>query len=291
MSIPNFFIVGAAKSGTTALWSALRKHPDIFLAGTDITNKEPSYFIDFGEKNSLRTEAYLELFSAHKDEHVIGEASTAYLSSPGCAQKIYDFNPDSRILICLRNPVDRAYSLYNWMIQEGYDWHTSFPSALSAEEDRKNRKIPNKLERAYHNNYLYYSSGLYFSQVSDYITRFGSKVKVILFEDLIASPNKILLECLDFLDVDQIQLDLPMENNSIKVFSPPIQFILRHLDLLRIHFFSTTQHDLFVKLGQLSSKPKKLDPTLRKVLAAHYAEDISKLERLLDTDLSIWKIH
>lgn len=291
MTIPNFFIVGAAKSGTTALWSALRNHPDIFLAGTDITNKEPSFFIDFGEKHNMSLESYLGLFAMQSNERIIGEASAAYLSSSGCAQKIYDFNPDSKILICLRNPVDRAYSLYNWMIQEGYDWHRSFSSALAAEENRKSRLIPNKIERAYHKNYLYYSSGLYYSQVSEYINRFGHNVKVILFENLIASPDKVLSECLTFLGVDKIQLNLPMENTSIKVFSPPLQFIMRHLDLLRTYFLPATNHDFFVKLGQLSAKPEKIDSAVRNVLTANYKEDISKLEKLLDIDLSTWKAH
>src|SRR5260370_23408084 len=101
---PNFFIVGAAKSGTTSLWQYLKQHPDIFMPA-DITLKEPSYYCDTYGVESYA--AYLALF--FKDattQKRIGEASTPYLTSPESARKIYNGVPDSRIIMMLRNPVN-----------------------------------------------------------------------------------------------------------------------------------------------------------------------------------------
>jgi len=69
----------------------------------------------------MTLDEYLALFKeANANHSLVGEASMAYLTGPSSAQEIHDFNPDAKIIIILRNPVDRAYSLYNWMVQEGY---------------------------------------------------------------------------------------------------------------------------------------------------------------------------
>src|SRR5690349_8105845 len=101
---PNFFIVGAAKSGTTSLWQYLKQHPDIFMP-PDIALKEPAYYCD-----TYGVEAYaaylLMFFKDAANQKRIGEASTTYLTSPESAGKIRDAVPDARIIMLLRNPVN-----------------------------------------------------------------------------------------------------------------------------------------------------------------------------------------
>jgi len=135
--LPNFFIVGAAKSGTTSLYHHLCQHLDVFMSPV----KEPHYFsrdvgvrsfkaddtksifanlrgyIDFILKSRfyiLNFEKYKRLFSNVKNEKAIGEASVSYLVSKVAAEEIYKFNPDAKIIIILRNPVKRAFS--HWLM-------------------------------------------------------------------------------------------------------------------------------------------------------------------------------
>lgn len=124
---PDFFVVGAARSGTTSLWMYLLQHPKIFMP-REIELKEPSFFCDLLDLYDV--DAYLRLFSDAKPESAIGEASTAYLTSPESADLICNANPDARIIIMIRNPIDRALSLYKWMIREGYEWITPFEKSI-----------------------------------------------------------------------------------------------------------------------------------------------------------------
>ncbi len=137
MNKPNFFIVGAAKSGTTSMWWYLKQHRQVFMPNDEL-NKEPAFFSD---KSSMSLEEYLKLFEAAEEQHkVIGEVSTAYLVDPKSARRIKEFNPEAKILILLRNPVDRAYALYNWMVQEGYEYCLSFRKALKIRKEKKPEK-------------------------------------------------------------------------------------------------------------------------------------------------------
>ena len=114
---PNFFIVGAARCGTTSLWEYLRQHPDIYMPPV-IEQKEPAFFCDlYGVEH---WDFYLTLFEAGRGKKRIGEASTPYLSSPESAGQIHSVLPLAKIIITLRNPVVRAYSLYKWMHANGY---------------------------------------------------------------------------------------------------------------------------------------------------------------------------
>ena len=124
---PNFFLVGAPRCGTTSMYAYLRSHPQIFMPETA---KEPHYFAPeeslwYGKRiDDLET--YLALFTGARDAVRIGEASTHYLASPSAANSIYAFNPQARILIMLRSPVDLLYSLYYHRRQTGKERHATF---------------------------------------------------------------------------------------------------------------------------------------------------------------------
>ena len=119
MREPDFFIVGAAKSGTTSLYSYVRQHPEVFLPSM----KEPRFFVDpdyfggdaLGHLTQVRDlDEYLGLFAGAPECARVGEASPVYLYSRGTAERIRGFRPDASIVAILRNPVDRAYSHY-WL--------------------------------------------------------------------------------------------------------------------------------------------------------------------------------
>ena len=109
---PDFFIVGAPKCGTTALYTYLKQHPEIFMS----PQKEPQFFANdvLGDRRHTCTWAeYLSCFAAARGAKRIGEASVAYLGSPCAPKQIKMFNPAAKIIIMLRNPVDMMHSLHN----------------------------------------------------------------------------------------------------------------------------------------------------------------------------------
>ena len=114
MNKPNLFIVGAPKCGTTFLYHYLKQHPEIYFPDF----KEPHFFgSDLIRKNGaydLSLNNYKSLFNS--DKKIIGEASTFYIFSKNAAKEIYDFNPDAKIIIMLRNLVDLAYSLHSQLL-------------------------------------------------------------------------------------------------------------------------------------------------------------------------------
>src|SRR4051794_27348077 len=131
--IPDFFLVGAARSGTTSMWQYLRQHPRLFLP-KEMAEKEPSYFCPtYGMRNPAQ---YCALFRDAREDQLVGECSTPYLTSAESAARIHEAVPNARILILLRNPADRAVSLYTWMREHGYETAESLSAALEAEERR-----------------------------------------------------------------------------------------------------------------------------------------------------------
>ena len=120
---PNFFIVGVAKAGTTSLSEWLKQHPQIYIPAL----KEPRYFasdlVDPIVRNVVRTkEDYLALFVKARNHKARGEASTSYFTHwQQVPERIKRTIPDARIIILLRDPVERAYSSYLMLVRQGYE--------------------------------------------------------------------------------------------------------------------------------------------------------------------------
>lgn len=128
---PDFFIVGAPKAGTTSIYSYLVQHPEIFMPA----RKEPYFFGQWRRNSEEDLRDYLRLFRGVPESKVAGEASTTYLYLQSAAEEIKAFRPDAKIIIMLRNPVDRAYSQYWHHVRLGWV-EASFEEELEAEEAR-----------------------------------------------------------------------------------------------------------------------------------------------------------
>lgn len=225
---PNIFIVGAARSGTTSLWQYLRQHPDIYMPEDELY-KEPGYFAAPGVHMGF--DNYMNIFPDDLDKYkFVGEASTAYLTDPTSAKRLFDFNPHAKIIILLRNPADRAYSLYNWMVQDGYEYANTFEEALSLENIRSGKQIPNWFEPQYFWNYLYFQSGLYYEQVKRYLDFFGDNTLIIQFEHFKRDTLNVCNMICSFLGLKKHAFDVHVHNPSRGVLSPKIQFLLRKLN-------------------------------------------------------------
>lgn len=287
------FIVGAAKAGTTSLWYILKQHPQIFMP-EDLLNKEPSYFSNLTGMRDERE--YLALFSqATGNEKFIGEASTAYLTDPGSAKRISEFDPDAKIIILLRNPVFRAYSLYNWMVQEGYEYSRSFEIALSREKKRQKKNIPNLLEPEYYYDYLYYSSGVYLPQVERYLYHFDSlNVFIGTFEDFIARQQAFLSKIVKFLKIDNYHfiLDSP-QNPSKRVVHPYLTFLIRYFIRIK-NFMQQNQdkekRDYLLKTCWLEKSPAPMNSNTYAKLLSKYEHDYDELEDRFSLNLQPWRL-
>ena len=190
---PNFFIVGAPKAGTTSLYAYLKETKDIYMSPV----KEPRYFqIRIPESYLPRISdkaKYLKLFRKVTDEKAIGEATPTYLQDPESAKLIHNVVPDARIIILLRDPVERAFSHYLTIKSQGIE-KNSFHNVIKQSIEIRLKGIEK------YNTYL--DHGLYAKAVKRYVNIFGTnKVKILIFEEFIKDPKKTIQDVLDFLGV------------------------------------------------------------------------------------------
>lgn len=306
MTLPNFFILGAAKCGTTSLYSYLDQHPNIYMSPV----KEPRFFALEGEKPDFRgpsdrrginrcrftdIEAYRELFRSVSDESAVGEASTLYLYSLKAPERIRRRVPDAKLLAVLRNPVERAYSAHLWMLRDSREPLHNFARALREEEAR----IADNWGPEYH----YRQRGYYHSQLKRYFDRFDrDRIQVYLYEDLTTNPAGVVQSVFRFLDVDDtFTPDTSTRHNvsgipKSKVLQPlylalrrpnPAKAALRPLlssglrRRVRSRILGGIQSRNLANAPQMSSE-------IRAELIEAYRKDILKLQDLLQRDLSGW---
>ena len=220
-------ILGAAKSGTTSLYHYISQHPDVFMSRI----KEPTFFCDLqgGQcvKDAVR---YFGLFDEAGKEKVIGEASHAYLSNPASARILKALFPYAKFVIILRNPADRAYSLYHHMRRAGFEKANSFEKALVEEEWRVRSQDFKSRCNHYYYNYLYFRSGCYGEQIDRYFSLFSETQFLILtLDQLKESQEASIGKIFRFLDVsDEFVPDFKTQNMGSKTSRfPLIQYYWR----------------------------------------------------------------
>ena len=203
--LPDTFIIGAPKSGTTSLYEWLRGHPEVFMTPV----KEPCYFSrDLAADKSgnflrydVDRERYLALFDGRGNAKRVGEASTRYLYSTEAPALIATEVADARIVAIQRNPVDFSASLHAHKLAGGTEDLESLEDALAAEADRHaGRRIP-----ADSNPYLatYRDRARFGEQLPRWFQTFGrERVHVMLFEETFADPRPHFRRLLEFLRVD-----------------------------------------------------------------------------------------
>jgi hypothetical protein len=295
---PNFFLVGAPKCGTTAMFHYLAAHPDVFMPRT----KEPKFFapdLDEGTRADERSfvrdlSQYLALFSDWQGERRVGEGSVWYLYSRVAAQEIKKFAPEARIIIMLRDPVETMYSLHAQRLVSGAEDITSFEEALRAQEDRANGERLPKFAFVV-KGLLYRDVVQYASQVERYFDTFGrDRVLVLIFEEFAADPTSAYRQVCDFLDIDTtFSPTFERINPATVVRSRLVRDVLRfHPALIgnRLRVGPVRRNWRRLKRALLAMNEKRqarppLDPLLRAELAQQLAPDVARLSRLLDRDL------
>lgn len=260
---------------------------------SDIRHKEPAYFSDiYGIR---RLDEYVSLFSEVTNEKMIGEASGTYLTSPESPIRIKKMIPDAKFIIILRNPADRAYSLYNWMAREGYEYIGSFEKALEVEVSHRhgNTEFMNSNPEYYY-DYLYFHSGLYSQQIQRYFDTFPrEQILFLLFEEFANDLKTSLRKVFAFLGVhDTFVPSFEIHNKGCVPYSAGLQFLfrqnLRPL-LCRLRIRGTDRIvSILIKVNTRPGKPPPMKEETRKMLIERYAEDVQRTGELINRDLSNW---
>jgi hypothetical protein len=241
-------------------------------------------------------EKYLLIFRPGRGKKAIGEASTAYLAAPESPQWICKILGDVKIIILLRNPVQRALSLYSWMVMEGFEWLDTFEQALAEEERRFLDSSFRWKNPEYFWDYMYFRSGLYYEQVKRYIDTFRREsVKIYLFEDLVGFPTEIYNDVCKFLELStEFHPIFTPQNPSRIPRSIALQNLLRKLQraLHRLpNAFQSITHRsiaLMMSLGVSAERKQTIPLELVKTLQERYRLDIIQLGKLVQRDLSHW---
>ena len=276
---PNLFLVGAAKAGTTSLYAALARHPKIYMSPM----KEPHFFSRI--QPAARWEAffphvsdedeYLALFGGVANEPVVGEASTSYLWDREAAGRIARAVPRAKILIVLRDPVDRAYSHYRNDVREGMERRT-FIEALEAEQRDG--------AGGWGASSLYLDCGRYAGQVERYLGRFEGRVKVLFFDDLVGDEAGTIAGVHGFLGVQPASGELGERMNPGSQPRNRLSGAMLASGRLRAIVRSTVPRGARARLRSalLRQAPAPpMDPAARELLTRAYRPEIEPLERLL----------
>jgi len=271
---PNFFILGAAKSGTTSLYFYLKQHPEIFMTAV----KEPSFFCNGFQviKNPIH---YFRLFEPVTTEKAIGEASHVYMSNPPTARVLKGLFPDAKFIVILRNPAERAYSLYHHMRREGLEHSKTFEEALDLEEKRLNSESFRNHCPQYLYNYMYFRSGLYGSQLQRYFSLFGQKAFHVLTLDMLETdPICEVQKIYQFLGVSpDFSPSLALHNEgTMTARIPSLQYLARKINKPRM------LRDASLRLmNAINMSPTEaMNPETRENLLQRYSNDLKVLHKL-----------
>lgn len=301
--LPDFLVVGAAKSGTSSLHAYLDEHPDIQMPKI----KEPWFFSFMGNPpvytspgllNDLvyRLADYVKLFSGANASHKLGDASPSYLYTYSDTIKniLLVYPPEQlkklRIVICLRDPVERAYSQFMTMKR-------SLNEPLNFEDAMNEEIIEERLEGRWNIFYDYRGFGCYYQQVKAFIDEFGvDRVRVFLYNDICNDPVDVCQKMYEFVGVDpDFTPDVNVRHNSVSG-EPRVGWIFSAL--ISKHGIKRAVAKLIparIKQGikrlvaKVLLRRDDMNRSTRQELLRWYQGDIEQLERLIGRDLGLWK--
>lgn len=293
--LPNLFIPGAAKSGTSSLHELLDKHPDICMS----TIKEPNYWDNYhiNQINIKKKEEYSNLFY-NKTALVFGESTTSYMYYPEFiinVEKNYKIPP--KFIFILRNPIDRCYSHYWWMYGLGLE-KRPFDQAVEIDINRNLKRYN------YYPNY-YYNFGLYGKWLTPFYENFPNKnIKIITLENLKHNRLNTINECYSFLGLSSLDklpevilnktnklkypklyhFNLKVFQNRLKLNKIAKQILPKNVTSIiksKLKNISFLKHKIPLEYPEISSDH-------RKWLHSLYYDDVKELKKLTNQDFNEW---
>jgi len=276
MTLPNFLIIGAARSGTTSLYHGLRQHPEIFMP----VKKEPHFFTT---QYGRGLDWYEELFRDWHGEKAIGEASVSYTypDSGDVTARIASHLEKPRFVYIMREPVSRTYSHYVY-----YRYYA--------------RSETRSFEAAIRENPRYLGASDYVRWIAEYRSAFGaSRLKLVLYDDLRDAPERCYREIFEFLGVDSGFVPEGSDKRTNQAFRARSEVLY---SVYRKVSRSPARRTLEKAIPEVwrprirnavrkvlgGSEIPKIDPAIRSELAARLAPQVRALEEILERSLDAW---
>jgi hypothetical protein len=300
VALPDFFVIGVPKAGTTALHSALAGHPELCMSRV----KEPKFFLcedgrpmpwsGPGDAHSSQKwicdrEVYESLFEGNEDL-LRGESTPFYLYDIAAHDRIARLVPDAKFVVVLRDPVDRAHSNWLHLWYDGLETERDFVTACSLEVKR----ISDGWGPFWH----YLNLGRYGEQMQHLLTRFARKqILIVKYRDLVDGPAQVIDRICCFLGVEPgLVSSIPMENTPAYVadaFRPRrsgrVMRIGSNVGALLPPEMRREVSEPIVHELQRNTRPRpRITPEDRQMLVAGFEEDIRLLERFTRLDFSDW---
>ena len=301
--LPDFLLVGAAKSATSSLYFYLGQHPQIKVA-----SKKESWFFSFYRKPPhykspgvlsdvvSELDEYLKLYDGAADDQLLGDACPSYLYTyEDTINSIRELYSDEalaklKIIISLREPASRAYSQY-------YTFKRMVEEPLDFEQAVRPETIEQRMSQQWNIFYDYLGFGMYSKQVEAFQQAFGKdRVLVLLFEDINADIEQTCRRIFRFLGVDpEVVIDTQRKYNSLSG-EPKMKWLVAGLvsqNRWKRRIAALIPHKLrkrivFLVLKKLLRR-EAMDNRIRRRLSSYFDADIARLERLIDRDLSSWR--
>ena len=296
--MPNFLIIGAAKSGTTSIYNYLKKHPQVYMSSL----KETNFFAYEGSKldskwwgetpSSIRNSitdiySYSRQFQDVSNEIAIGESSPLYLYHSNSPVRIKKYLPRVKIIAVLRHPAERAYSHFRHLVRNNREPISNFLQALEKESMR--------IQANWNWDYFYKDLGFYYIQLKRYYDIFNrTQIKIFLFSELKSDTRHFMKQVFKFIGVDYNYMpDVSIKYNISGI--PKNMFIKACLSnynpikkLIKFTLPRETLAKIYNRIGNKFLVKPDMPLEIRKKLIAEYRDDIIKLQNLINKDLSIW---
>ncbi len=281
MKLPNFICIGAQKSATTLLAEILRQHPDIFIP----PDRAPHFF-NLDENYSRGMEWYHSTFYRDADGFdFVGDITPAYMFFDYVPERIRNtLGKDIKIIVMLRNPINRAYSHYWMSFKREYE-RLPFDQAIMMEHAR--------MKKGYfeQSHFSYISRGFYSVQIKRYLNFFSAgNMKFVLFEEFVKDIPRQAAQILEFLGCDKDRL---LKKRYTKVNKGDLTFS-QYLSAVRTNKSGILSRHVLKALTTALSEDRRIGypPLSRKMrvfLSELYKDEISELEALIGKDLSLWR--
>ncbi len=292
MRLPDFLIIGAAKSGTTTLYEYLCKHPQIFMS----TPKEPDFF-SVEANYELGLDWYTSLFAAAEPNQICGEASTTYSrcqQHPNAAERIARTLPNVKLIYIMRHPIDRAYSFY--------------VHRLKGSRYKPELAVGKTFEETIQQQSEFVDSSYYLQQIECYLKFFPKESFLfLLMDDLIQNPETTIEQTFEFIGVDphyDLGRSTPIVAN--KASDNPEWFVRQQLTAplqaipgvqqiksmipkdLRDRVYQVLKQWKYKSWADTQYRPPAMLPETRQTLSDRFRQPNQQLSEFLDRDLSHW---
>ena len=281
---PNLFVAGVPKAGTTSLFHYLALHPDVFPS----SRKEPGYFHPFKIKEMDKNlEAYKKLFAGYSGQQYVIEATPGYFyGGKESAAAINKFSPESRIIIVLRNPVERLFSFYKYKKSLGHiSGKLNFDNYI---EECKKLAENHPIER---DTYDFWAmiGGRYAELLSEWYDIFGERLKICFFDEMVKDEPKFIEEICNWLDLDKSQIDdgkTKVQNKSMIYRSKGLQRVATSFDSMFSgvwYYLPWLKWPFSGMYNLINAKPhnEKISDSLRTELTQYYQADMDQTRDFL----------